>query len=408
MQRGAAAVRLTDVAANSAYDIGSPDPPPAGRGSRLLPVAIIAAVTAAVTVAALLAVRPAGPPTGHRPGREQAPAAAQPPAPMPRYYVTIGQGVFHPEAVVRESASGKVTGQVAIPDALAPSTGLRVTGSADDRSFIIGTYEAGPGGPERSLYFRLFRLRITAGGRPGPLTELPGGTITALSKVVDLGVPGMALSPDGTRLAVSLQYQAPSFEPLPYAGIEVINLVTGTIRTWISHRYFYYPGPPSWVNGDRMIAFTWWHEASILGPVLTGIRELDTAAPGSDLLDSRLIPGVSGPSITSALITADGRHVVASACPAHQGPGDRSGTVTAQIVELSLPAGRLIRVLRTQTARYHVFAGENPLEAGCSVLAIDPTGTHVLTVSFQLGRLDNGVFTALPGAGVPEAVAAAW
>jgi len=55
-----------------------------------------------------------------------------------------------------------------------------------------------------------------------------------------------------------------------------------------------------------------------------------------------------------------------------------------------------------------VFAGENPLEGSCSVLTIDPTGTHVLAVSFQLGRIDNGVFTALPGAPVPEAVAAAW
>jgi len=327
---------------------------------------------------------------------------------MPRYYVTIDQGVFHPEAVVRESASGKVTGQVAIPYALAPSTGIRVTGAADDRSFIIGTYEAGPGGPERSQYFRLFQLRITASGRLGPLTELPGGTITALSKVVDVGATGMALSPDGTRLAVSLQYQAPSMEPLPYGGIEVINLATGTTRTWISRRLWYYPGPPSWVDGDRMIAFAWWHQINIFGSTVAGIRLLDTAGSGGDLLDSRLIPGVSGSPITSALVTSDGRDVIASSCRDIQGPGDRSGTVTGQIVELSVSGGRLIRVLRTQTARYHVFAGENPLESSCSVLAIDPTGAHVLTACFQLGRVDDGVFTALPGAPVPEAVAAAW
>jgi hypothetical protein len=384
---------------NSAYDIGSPGTPPAGRRSRLLPVAVIVAVTATVAVAALLAVRPAGPAAGHRPGQ------AQPPVAMPRYYVTISQYVFHPEAVVHESASGKVTGRVAIPSAMRPAVSL-VTSAADDRSFVIGAYETGPAG---SLDLRLFRLHITAGGRPGPLTQLPGVAIPALSKVEAVAIEGIALSPDGTTLAVSLQYQGPSMEPLHYGGIEVINLVTGTTRTWTSRRYFYWPGPPSWVDGDRMIAFTWWHDTNLLGStVLAGIRELDTGAPGADLLDSRLIPGPSGPSITSALVTPDGRHVIASTSLDHQAPGDRGGTVSCQIVELSMPAGRVIRVFRTQTARYHAIGGESPLESSCSVLSLDPSGTHDLTVCLQLGRIDNGAFTALPGAPAPELVAAAW
>jgi len=70
--------------------------PPAGWRSHLFPFAVIGAVTAVVTVAALLAARPAG----------QA---------QPRYYVTITQNVSRAEAMVRESANGKVTGQVAIP-----------------------------------------------------------------------------------------------------------------------------------------------------------------------------------------------------------------------------------------------------------------------------------------------------
>jgi hypothetical protein len=397
VQRGGAAVRLKSVEANSAYDIGSPGMPPAGRRSRLLTVAVSAAVTAVVAVAVLLAVFAAGTTTAHQPGQ------AQPPAAMPRYYVTIGQYVFHPEAVVRESASGKVTGQVAVPSAARPAVSV-VTAAADDRSFIIGAYDTGPAG---SLDFRFFRLRITAGGLPGPLTELPGAVPFLPSSP---SVRGIALSPDGTMLAVSLQYQAPSMEPLHYGGIEVINLVTGTTRTWISREYFYWPGPPSWVDGDRMIAFSWWHDVSLLGlsPVLSGIRQLDTAVPGGNLLDSRLIPGVAGRSIQSALVAPDGRDVIASTCLDVKGPGDRSGTVTGQIVELSVLDGRLIRVLRTQTARYHAIGGENPLDASCSVLSLDPTGAHVLAVCFQLGRIDNGVFTALPGAPVPGRVAAAW
>jgi hypothetical protein len=395
VQPAGAAARPRSVEANSAGDVGSPGVPPAGRRSRLLWAAGIAAVIGVVTAAVLVAVLPAGPAPGHRPGR------ALPPVAMPRYYVTIGQEVFRPDAVVRESATGKVTGQVALPSAARPAVPV-VTAAADDRSFIIGGYATGPGG---SIDFRFFRLRISAGGRPGPLTELPG-VIAGL-----LSVRGIALSPDGTMLAVSLQYQAPSMEPLHYGGIEVINLVTGTTRTWISRELTYWPGPPSWVGGDRMIEFGWWHDLSLAGqlpPALTGIRQLEVAAPGSNLLDSRLIRGVAGRSVYSALVAPDGREVIASTCRDVAGPGDRSGTVTGQIVELSVPDGRLIRVLHRQTARYHVIGGENPLDASCSVLSLDPTGTQVLAVCFQLGRIEGGVFTALPGAPVPEWVAAAW
>src|ERR1700677_880574 len=165
-QPGGAVVRLIRVEANPAYDIGSPGEPPGGRRSRLLPVvaiAAVAAVAAVVIVVVLLAVLPAGTTAGPPPGR------ARPPAAMPRYYVTISQYVFHPEAVVRESASGAVTGQAAVPSAERPAVSM-VTAAADDRSFIIGAYETGPAG---SIVCRFFRLRITVAGRPGPLTELP-------------------------------------------------------------------------------------------------------------------------------------------------------------------------------------------------------------------------------------------
>ena len=102
-------------------------------------------------------------------------------------------------------------------------------------------------------------------------------------------VRGIALSPDGIMLAVSLRYQVPlSADSLHYGGIEVINLVTGTTHLWMSRGWYYWPGPPSWVGGDRIVAFTWWHDIGTTGPaVLAGIRELDATAPGRDLLDSR-------------------------------------------------------------------------------------------------------------------------
>jgi hypothetical protein len=133
-QRGSPAACFKGVDATPAYDTGSHGILPAGWRSHLFQVAVIGAVTAVVTLAALLPVGPA--------------AQAQ-----PRYYVTISQSVSETEAVVRESANGKVTGQVAIPTAVRPSVSL-VTGAADDRSFHIGVYQDGPAG---SLDLRLFR-----------------------------------------------------------------------------------------------------------------------------------------------------------------------------------------------------------------------------------------------------------
>jgi hypothetical protein len=246
------------VDANPPYDVGTAGPPPTSWRSRLLPVAAIA-VTAVVTVAALLIVRPA--------------VRAQ-----PRYDVTISQDASRAEAVVRESPSGKVTGQVTIPSA-AHSAVLLVTGAADDRSFIVGADETGPAG---SVDLRLFRLDLTAAGQPGTLTELPGVMVPVWSRLQDIAVQGIALSPDGTMLAVSLRYQVPlSPDPLHYGGIEVINLATGTTWTWMSRGWYYWPGPPSWVAGNRLVAFTWWHDIGTTGPTVSvGLRQLDTTGGG--------------------------------------------------------------------------------------------------------------------------------
>ena len=90
-------------------------------------------------------------------------------------------------------------------------------------------------------------------------------------------------------------------------------------------------------------------------------------------------------------------------------PGHRPGTVTARLIELSAADGQLLRVLRTQIARYTNLGEQDYLDRGCAVLSVDPSGDHVLVQDFQFGRIDNGVFTALLGAS-PDVtfVAAGW
>ena len=89
-------------------------------------------------------------------------------------------------------------------------------------------------------------------GRPGQPTELPGPPEGA-------PLTGMALSPDGTMLALSLEHGFPAGQraPAPYGSIEVINLVTGASRTWTGPSApGYWPGAPTWGNGDRTLTFT--------------------------------------------------------------------------------------------------------------------------------------------------------
>ena len=95
--------------------------------------------------------------------------------------------------------------------------------------------------------------------------------------------------------------------------------------------------------------------------------------------------------LASAVI-APGGDIVTSSCRA----GHR--TATARVAELSAANGRLIRVLRTQTARFPDDAdAQDAILATCQVLAVAGDGDHVLVQALAFGRIDNGVFTSLPG-----------
>jgi hypothetical protein len=371
-------------------------PAPGRRWHRLLlPVAAAAAIVAVAVAAVLVA--------GPRPGPASAPGLAA----IPRYYLTFTfaadqhvHGLPVTEAVIRDSAAGRITGTVKIvtDDFPAPVT---VATAPDGRSFIIGTYEPNPKGTRATGYqeYRFFRLPISVDGKPGHLTELPPYPVPMYASV-----QGIALSPDGTLLAVSSMYNGPGGIPAILAAkVEVINLATGKVRIWtagIQRGHYYVPGSPSWADGDRMIAFTWQHSQSLTNDNMTmeGVRLLDTDAPGDNLANSRMIvsrKAVSG-TIQSALITPDGRDVLMATFRNVPSGGNR-GTVTAQIAEAPAAGSGPVRVLRTETARYTVNT-KGYLDDASQVLSLDPTGRYALIQGFQFGwlDLDLGRFTPLP------------
>jgi hypothetical protein len=367
---------------------------------RLVPLTAAAAVIAVITVVALV--------VGLTAVQKPAPSGSAP-APLPRFYVTIRGGANGHEvaAVVHASAGGQVTGTVQVPSVV---QGIAFgTATADDRSFIIGAYEGlNPKGPGGFLDLRLFQFRISGGGKPGHLTEL------APSPARGQDFQGIALSPDGKLLAVSLL----SGPDDTTGTLQVINLATGTIRTWTAPVTGpqYAPGAPSWVDGNRMIAFTW-QRAVDQGVVYAteGVRLLDTAAPGDNLADAKLIvPSgvVAAGAIKSALITPDGRDVIAVTLR-DLSPQASSQTVIVQLAELQAGSGRLIRVLRTQTARLDQGAFIS-LQNTLGVLSFDSAGQYVLVQGIQFGWLevsgpDPGRFTPLPlPPAAPFVLSAAW
>ena len=226
---------------------------------RLLPFAAAAAVIAVITAGALVA----GLTAAHKPAAHKPAVSGSAPASLPRFYVTTssGPGGRGIQAVVRASASGQVTGTVPVPSALpvewADSGGTFVTAAADDRSFIIGV-QGGQAPTKIGLDLRLFRFAISAAGKPGHLTEL------APAPMRNETTEGIALSPDGKLLAVSLMSNsAGNSSPT----IQVLNLATGATRTWTAptRNYPYLIGPPSWADGSRVVAFSWLN-ARAVGP----------------------------------------------------------------------------------------------------------------------------------------------
>jgi hypothetical protein len=376
---------------------------------RLLPFAAAAAVIAVITAGALVA----GLTAAHKPAAHKPAVSGSAPAGLPRFYVTTssGPGGRGIQAVVRASASGQVTGTVPVPSALpvewADSGGTFVTAAADDRSFIIGV-QGGQAPTKNGLDLRLFRFAISAAGKPGHLTELAPAPMR--NEITE----GIALSPDGKLLAVSLMRDSPAGT---VGAIQVLDLATGATRTWTAPAHsVYIPGPPSWADGSRVIAFTWLRSTqSGLMSAPRGIRLLDTAAPGDNLVAGTVIvPSgmVAAGSIVSALITPDGRDVIVVTWR-DLTPQASTHTVIVQFAELRAATGRLVRLLYTRTERYDEVAFIT-LQDSLGVLSLGSQGRYALVQGIQFGWLDvsgpdPGRFTPLPAVPAGQYVNfAAW
>jgi hypothetical protein len=367
---------------------------PAARARRrmpgwLAPVAAAAAVAAVIIGAGFAVQLP-----GHDP-------VAAPATGLPGYYLTLdqpGTGTGHfAQAVVRGSATGTPLARARIP--MLGGESPSVTAAADGRTFVVvdNTFES----PGHGYGVRIYRLRVGPDGRTVRVDRLP-------IRTWPLAVDGVALSPDGSKLAIAEQ-SCPGGS-CQYSQIQVRSLADGTTRTWRT-RASGLPLALSWAADGSQVGFLW--ESGVHSPPprqRDGYRLLSVADAGGALLPAGPVVAVAanpGSDIPAAFVTPDGGAFVTSSTRIVRGQNHHV-TVITKVIELPVRGGQAQRVLYEATARGvpQTYGGAGTIdEQGCTVLSLDPAAQHPLVQCFMLGQFRFGVLASghlksLPG--VPD------
>jgi hypothetical protein len=352
-------------------------------------------------------------------GQSSNPAASKQAAPagaftgVPAYYVAVENSSL---AVVRATATGATLARI---KTRTPFVG--VTGAADDRTFVLDAQRSVMGPTVRwPGHPAFYLLRLSASGAEESFTRLvlpalPTGT----------AVTGLALSPDGSKLAVEVDSGGGG--QLGLLEIRVYTLATGAFRTWSTNGSTSPEDPGgftgsgvdgseniSWAADSRTLAFGWRNQSYI------GVRLLDTAASGDNLIaDSRLaviLANLAGQSrissgppdyisqcVTDAIMSLDGSSIVCGYSTSTGPFADPYGTTG--FIRYSAKTGKQAQVFGVFTFKGNEGGGEFSLywtdSTGKTLIggSATPSGTRV-------GVINGETFTPLPG--IAHLGAAAW
>jgi hypothetical protein len=403
--RAAARATADTVPPGSAPPLRLPDVQPGRAGwdqrhrwvRALVPLAAAAAV-AAVVIASLALTR--GMSTSS--GGAESPARAVAQHGVPAYYVATANQVTPTDVLIRATATGAVLATVKVPKPY--GTFNFVTAAADDRTFILsaqrwwpiasGTRGLAAEHRDNTTPVVFFRLRFDPATRTARLTALH-----IPRRIPASSLDGIAVSPDGSRLALALYP----------AQIEVTTLATGSARRWD------WPGatpsagpwvgnskpsgqPLSWTANGRTLAFPVTAESG----GITSVMLLDTSSPGGSLRSARRVVTFRGPGhvkpgpIGNVIITPDGTRIVTVAIRTLPS----RGTVTdqAQIAEFPVRTGvtgsppPAVNVSQTRTPWNVLWTDVS----GSTLIAEE--GSAPTTNSSAVGIVARGRFIPLPGA----------
>jgi hypothetical protein len=351
---------------------------------------------------------------------------------VPPYYIAItanGNPNFNPSyAVVRATATGATL--ATIRPSVAGDFIAAATAAAGDRTFVLDEQHWVPPNSRDNQAFQtrsFYLVRLDSSGRPSTPVKLP---MTAGKMVT-----GVALSPDGSKLAIAVQ---PDNTNANLTEIRVYTLATGALRTWSGIGGIGGSEDDaasiSWTADGRSLAFDW-------GPNNPGPREgtwlLNTTLSGSDLIaDSRqamttytpqpkssprgptALPSVNHASPASRpltcqgdqIATPDGSAVVCAAMAISDLTMTKNSiheNVETAFLEYSTATGKVVRTLGHWKFR-------NPGANEVNVLWSNSSGSVIIGAipgrgAGQAGIISGNTFTPLPlPANAHPAFAGVW
>lgn len=389
-------------------------PPRQRRAAWVTPLAAALGIVLVVGLAIAVGTRLAGS------GSSSGPAGG--PVPVPRYYVV--EALQGGTPVVRSTLTGKITATVPVSRAANAGVDDMVASSRGGVYFVAA---AAPGTQAQ----RLYRFRLTSGGRVTGFTVVPGGTVGARFWVAD----AMAASPDGSRVAVSLSFNW--MRPCGGAGscrihahpdhIDVIDVRSGARSVWRGGTgQGFSVASLSWTAYGRQLVYLGQtcgrsmgdSETCSVGGRTAEVRALNPATHGGRLDSGRVFFRQSAryPYIAQAQVSPDGSTITAIVLSGRvKGTRAVSGFVPSNltVIQVSPTTGQLLRLLyqRNLGATTEITNGPDFLQ-----LSQDGPGQHWMfsdgacathcTGTYN-GWLRDGQLVPLPPVNGEE-VAEAW
>jgi hypothetical protein len=299
--------RLTELLKAGVGDPPSPVTVQAVRHERarrrvvaVLRVAAAVSVLAAVSVGLLV-----------RLGNQGKPVGSTVPAGVPRYYVQEGTSQGLLKTVVRATATGLVTDTVRCPWQSAAPWIYPIAADGHQRFFMVCTSNDHQSPTEA----RIYQFRVTSSGQANDYGLIPGGKLGAVS------VGTMAVSPDGSQVAVIVSPPGTGPATTPRAEILVIDTRSGAHAIWRNasatrHASRFRIFDVSFAAGGREVVFLGTrtcgpgNNPALCRPGDQQVRALSPAADGGLLNAGQLLLQRTerGPArqITDIAVSADG------------------------------------------------------------------------------------------------------
>lgn len=363
----------------------NPAPGPGRWGRWLAPLAAAASVVLIVVVVSAIHLFSARPPGGG--ARIVGP---------PRYYVSQGESIG---VQVRNTVTGAVTGRIRGPFSSHGSSPMSAAGVAagDGGRIFVAAYTGSPPGIS-VVQTRLYTFHLTSAGRVTGLTLIKGGPLEHF--VAD---GGLALSPDGSKVALTVYRPVSPASPPSVSQIVVINLRTGARSFWTGglRRAGFSQSVPSisWrPGGDSLVFLSQWCRTWIVGGIcgtrqhFTQVRTLRLTSGGGRLSAGSVLLSQSAryPFIVQALLRPDGTAltVVVLRGPPYLG---RAHSVPQDLRVIQVPLGGAgpARLLYRGVMGPHAAV----------FLSSDASGRYLLLAWGQNGWIDHGRLRPLPPQG---------